>query len=125
MNRLSTIQDPIGWIYKAKKFFRYQSTADNEKVLLAFFNLQDDALQWYKWFEKKQTDVSWEDFTQALYVRFGPSDYENLDEVLAKLHQTRSDREYQTQFEWLASRVQKWPKRALVESYIGGLKDKI
>ena len=34
-------------------------------------------------------------------------------------------REYQTQFERLASRVQKWPKRALVESYIGGLKDEI
>ena len=37
-------EDPIGWIYKAEKFFRYQRTADNEKVLLAFFNLQDEAL---------------------------------------------------------------------------------
>ena len=62
---------------------------------------------------------------QALCVRFGPSDYENFDEALAKLRQTGSNREYQTQFERLASRVQKWRKRALVESYIGGLKDEI
>lgn len=42
-----------------------------------------------------------------------------------KLHQMGSVREYQTQFEWLASRVQEWPERALVGSYIGGLKDEI
>ena len=40
-------EDPTGWIYKAEKFFRYQRTADNEKVLLASFNLQDEALQRY------------------------------------------------------------------------------
>ena len=34
--------------YKAEKFFQYQSTMDNEKVLLASFNLQDDAFQWYQ-----------------------------------------------------------------------------
>ena len=94
-------------------------------MLLASFNLQDDALQWYQWFEKKQTDVSWEDFTQALCVRFGPSDYENFDEALAKLRQMGSVREYQTQFERLASRVEKWPEHALIESYIEGLKDEI
>ena len=87
-------------------------------MLLASFNLQDDALQWYQWFEKKQTHVSWEDFTQALCVRFGPSDYENFDEALAKLRQMGSVREYQTQFERLASRVEKWPEHALVESYM-------
>ena len=41
-------KDPTCWIYKAEKFFQYQSTADNEKVLLASFNLQDDAFQWYQ-----------------------------------------------------------------------------
>ena len=62
---------------------------------------------------------------QALCVRFGTFDYENFDEALAKLRQMRSIREYQTQFERLASRVQEWPNRALVGSYIGGLKDEI
>ena len=62
---------------------------------------------------------------QALCVRFGPSDYENFDEALAKLCQTGSVREYQTQFKRLASRVQEWPEHALVGSYIGGLKDEI
>ena len=78
-------EDPTRCIYKAEKFFRYQRIVDNEKVLLTFFNLQDEALQWYQWFEKTQRDVSWEEFTHALCVWFGPSDYEDFDEALAKL----------------------------------------
>ncbi|KAL4608000.1 hypothetical protein ACB092_09G215900 [Castanea dentata] len=118
-------EDPPGWIYEAENFLRYQRTADNEKVLLASFNLQDEALQWYQWFEKARRNVSWEEFTHALCVRFGPSDYEDFDEALAKLRQTGTVREYQAQFERIASRVHEWPEKALMGSYIGGLKDEI
>lgn len=118
-------EDPTGWIYKAEKFSKYQKTADEEKIALASFHLQDDALQWYKWFEKTQKNVSWEEFTHALCVRFGPSDYEDFDEALAKLCQTGTVREYQAQFERIASQVQKWLEKALIGSYIGGLKDEI
>ena len=71
-------EDPTEWIYKAEKCFRYQRMADNEKVLLISFNLQDEALQWYQWFEKARRDVSWEEFTLALCIWFEPSDYEDF-----------------------------------------------
>ena len=58
-------------------------------------------------------------------VRFGPSDYEDFDEALAKLCQTGTVREYQAQFERIAPQVQEWPEKALLGSYIGGLKDEI
>ena len=96
-------EDPTGWIYKAKKFFRYQHTVANERVALASFHLQDDALQWYQWFEKARPNITWEEFTQALCVRFGPTDYEDFDKALAKLQQIGTVREYQTQFERLAT----------------------
>ena len=38
-------EDPTRWIYKAEKIFKYQKTADEEKIALASFHLQDDALQ--------------------------------------------------------------------------------
>ena len=44
--------NPTGWIYKVEQFFHYQRTNDNEKVLLASFHLQDDALEWYQWCEQ-------------------------------------------------------------------------
>uniref|UniRef100_A0A2N9JB78 Ty3 transposon capsid-like protein domain-containing protein n=1 Tax=Fagus sylvatica TaxID=28930 RepID=A0A2N9JB78_FAGSY len=50
---------------------------------------------------------------------------EVFDEALAKLCQTGTVREYQTQFEQLAARVHNWTEVALVESYIGGLKEEI
>ena len=84
-------------------FSRYQHTAANERVVLASFHLQDDALQWNQWFEKARINITWEEFTQALCVRFGPTDYEDFDEALAKLQQTGTVREYQTQFERLAT----------------------
>ncbi|XP_065632203.1 uncharacterized protein LOC136068679 [Quercus suber] len=102
-----------------------EEDSKEERVVLASFHLQDDALQWYQWYEKTQPNVQWEEFTQALCVRFGPSDYEDFDEALAKVRQTGTVREYQSLFERLAARVQDWPQRALVGSYIGGLKEEI
>jgi len=118
-------EDPMRWIYKVEKFFRYQRTAANERVVLASFHLQDDALQWYRWFEKARPNITWEEFTQALCVCFGPTNYEDFDEALAKLQQIGTVREYQTQLERLVTRVQDWPEKALVGSYIGGLKEEI
>ena len=82
-------------------------------------------MQWYRWFEKAWPNITWEEFTQALCVRFGPTDYEDFDEALAKLQQTGTVHEYQTQFERLPTRVQDWPEKALVGSYIDGLKEEI
>ena len=78
-------------------------TENSEKITLASFHLLDNALQWYWWFEKTRTNVSWEEFTHALCVRFGPSDYEDFDETLAKLRQTSTVREYQANFECLVA----------------------
>ena len=118
-------EDPTGWIYKAEKFFHYQQTENSEKITLASFHLLDDALQWYQWFEKTRTNVSWEKFTHALGVHFGPSDYEDFHEALAKLCQTNTMQEYQANFERLVARVQDWPEKALMGSYIGGLREEI
>ena len=53
------------------------------------------------------------------------TNYEEFDKALAKPCQTSTVREYQTQFEHLAVRVHNLSKQALVESYIGGLKEEI
>ena len=74
---------------------------------------------------KPNPNVTWEELTQALCVRFGPSDYEDFDEALAKLRQTGTVREYKMQFERLAAWVHNWLETALLGSYIGGLKEEI
>jgi hypothetical protein len=53
------------------------------------------------------------------------SNDEYFDEAVVKLCQMSTVREYRTQIERLAARVHNWSERALVESYIGGLKEEI
>lgn len=55
-------------------------------------------------------------------TRFGPSEYTDFDESLAHIKQSETLREYQKEFEHLASRVHDWPEVALVGAFMGGLK---
>lgn len=64
-------------------------------------------------------------FEQELLVRFGPTEYEDFDEALSYIMQWGTLRDYQTKFERLANRVIGWPPKALIGTFLGGLKDEI
>nr|GEW04574.1 hypothetical protein [Tanacetum cinerariifolium] len=56
---------------------------------------------------------------------FGPTDCEDFDEFLLKVQQTSPFPEYQKEFERLGNRVRGWTLKALVGTFMGGLKPKI
>ena len=58
-------------------------------------------------------------------ARFGPSECKDFDEALSRIKQTSSLREYQREFERLGNRVRGWTQRALVGTFMGGLKTDI
>ena len=41
--------NPIEWFNRVAQFFKFQGTADNQKVSLASFQLEGEANQWWKW----------------------------------------------------------------------------
>jgi hypothetical protein len=45
--RYSGTEDPTSWICRAEQFFKYQNTAEEEKVSLAAFHLEGEAQLWY------------------------------------------------------------------------------
>lgn len=49
-------------------------------------------------------------------------EYEDFDEVLSKICQLSSLRDYQKEFKRLGNWVQGWTQKALVGTFIGGLK---
>ena len=55
-------------------------------------------------------------------MRFGPIDCEDFDEALSRVKQTGTLRDYQKEFERLGNRVQGWTQKALVNTFMGGLK---
>jgi hypothetical protein len=52
-------------------------------------------------------------------------DCEDFDKSLSKIRQTGSLREYQKEFERLGNRVPWWTPKALVGTFMGGLKPEI
>jgi len=64
-------------------------------------------------------------FEDELWARFGSSEYENFYEVLLRIRQTGSLHEYQREFERLGNRVRGWTQKALVGTFMGGLRSDI
>ena len=69
--------------------------------------------------------MTWEVFSEELWARFGPTDCEDFDEALSRVRQSGTLRDYQKEFERLGNRVQGWPQKALVGTFMGGLKTEI
>ena len=121
--------DPTEWFNRVDQFFEYQGSTEDQKVVLASFHLEGEANQWWQWlrksYQEEGRDVTWEIFMEELWARFGPTDCEDFDEALSRVKQTDTLRDYQKEFERLGNRVQGWTQKALVGTFMGGLKPEI
>ncbi|KAK9225705.1 hypothetical protein WN943_010749 [Citrus x changshan-huyou] len=69
--------------------------------------------------------LSWEEFTNAVLLRFGPTDYEDPSEALSHLKQTTTVVAYQEAFEKLSHQINGLPQHFLIGCFIAGLRDDI
>lgn len=69
--------------------------------------------------------MTWEIFHDELWARFCPTECEDFDEALSKVKQLGSLRDYQKEFERLGNQVHGWTQKALVGTFMGGLKPEI
>ena len=69
--------------------------------------------------------LTWEEFTKAILLRFGPTDYEDPSEALTRLKQTSTVTTYQEAFEKLSHRVDGLPEPFLKGCFIAGLREEI
>jgi hypothetical protein len=96
-----------------------------QHIHIASFHLERDALQWYRWAMAANPTTAWPEFSKALLTRFGPTEYDDSAEALAKLQQGGSIRECQTEFEKLATQVSSLSEPFLISCFIRGLKEEI
>ena len=124
-----TGNDPTEWINWVSQYFEYQETTDEHKVVLAAYHLESEANQWWQWMRKAYQEegrpVIWETFVDKLWARFGPTDCEDFDEALSPVRQIGYLRDYHKEFKWLGNWVHRWSQKALVGTFMGGLKPKI
>lgn len=121
--------DPTEWLNWVGQFFDFQATAASNRVALASFHLEGEANYWWQWQSKTNREegrvVDWATFEEELWAKFGMTEFEECDEALLRIRQTSPLREYQQEFERLGNRVHSWTQKALVSTFIGGLKPEL
>lgn len=69
--------------------------------------------------------LKWDEFTKAVQLWFGPTDYEDPSEALTRLKQTTPVATYQEAFEKLSHWVDGLPENFLIGCFIAELRDEI
>ncbi|XP_073300538.1 uncharacterized protein [Primulina huaijiensis] len=114
--------EPLDWIYKAERYFEFYQVPPYQRLLLASIHMDGPALPWFQWQHKTHQFESWEGFIRILETTFGPSEYEDHQETLAKLTQTSTVAEYRQRFDALANRISGVSASFLTSCFISGLR---
>ena len=118
-------ENPSGWVYKAHQFFQLYNTPPNQKILLASYHMEEEALIWFQEAEEVGQFTSWEAFVRALNIRFGAIAYDDPMETLTRLRQVGSVALYKGQFEALSNRIKELSENHKLSCFLSGLKDEI
>ena len=70
-------EDLVSWVYKANQYFKYYNTPIGEKLILASFHMEGEALIWFQDSEEEEIFVDWESLVQALHIKFGATAYDD------------------------------------------------
>ena len=97
--------DPASWVYKANQYFGYYQNPIVEKLLIASFHMELQALIQFQEVEDAAVFSDWDSLVQALHVRFGSIAYDDPMEVLTRLRQTSTVSMYKAEFEAVSNRI--------------------
>ncbi|KAF5468658.1 hypothetical protein F2P56_012797, partial [Juglans regia] len=97
-------ENPSAWIFKASQYFEFHQTTPAQKLLLASYHMEGEALVWYQEALDTAQFVSWETLVHAMLVRFGPTAYDDSMESLTMLKQSTTVAAYKANFEALSNR---------------------
>ena len=117
--------DPANWVYKVNQYFGYYQIPIIEKLLIASFHMDLEALIWFQEAEEARVFSDWESFVKALHVRFGTSAYDDPIEVLTRMRQTSTVALYKAEFEDVSNRVKGLSLLHKLSCFLSGLRDEI
>ncbi|KAD2223653.1 hypothetical protein E3N88_41619 [Mikania micrantha] len=86
----------------------YYHISDNQKVKIASMYLLGDVLDLYAWLSADESITLWEDLVQAYTKNFSPVEFQNPDEFLCSIKQTKTMQKYQQAFAKRSSQVSYW-----------------
>ena len=78
-------EDLASWVYKANQYFKYFNIPVEEKLMLALFHMDEEALIWFQDSEETRVFIDWESLVQALHIKFGSNSYDDQMKTLTRL----------------------------------------
>ena len=113
--------DPLAFLNRCESYFRQQRIAEEEKVWMASYNLEDGAQLWYMQLQRDEGTPPWRRFSELLNTRFGPPLRSNpLGELMA-CKRTGSVIDFQDRFEALLPRAGHLSETQKVQIFTAGL----
>lgn len=113
--------DPLAFINRCESYFHQQRIADEEKVWMASYNLEDGTQMWYIQVQQDEGTPPWCRFTELLHLHFGPPLCSNpLGELMA-CKRTNSVIEYQDKFDALLPRAGTLTEEQRMQIFMAGL----
>ncbi|XP_061355244.1 uncharacterized protein LOC133299775 [Gastrolobium bilobum] len=114
-------KEPNTLIFKAELFFKIQQVPAQFKLELAGLRIDGVAADWFQWIFNSGTVQSWEEFIRAVRERFGPSNYNDVRGLLAKLMQNGSLADYMAEFQKLMNQVTNISDELFMTFFVAGL----
>ncbi|XP_075660010.1 uncharacterized protein LOC142629848 [Castanea sativa] len=118
-------EEPASWIYKANQYFKYYRIPKHEKLMMASFHMDGEALVWFQEGEDAGVFGNWEALVQALLIRFRSTTYDDPMEPLTRLRQTSIVAMYKGEFKVLSNRIKGLSPTHKLSCFLSGLKDKL
>ncbi|KAJ8898712.1 hypothetical protein K2173_004846 [Erythroxylum novogranatense] len=114
-------EDATSWICRAEQFFQFHRTPDEDRVEIASFHMIGDAQLWYQLLKQENPTVTWTEFKEGFYARYGPNQLIDFFGELLKLQQHGTVQTYQVQFEKLLAKVGQLSQTRQVSCFVNGL----
>lgn len=83
----------------------YHQIPPGQRIFIASFHIDDDALIRFQDTSEVGVFHTWEEFVQAIQIRFGSSPYDDLMKALTMLKQVGIVTTYKAKFEVLSNRI--------------------
>ena len=118
-------ENPYSWLYKANQYFNIHQTQNNDRIPMASFHLEGEALIWFQDTEGTGQVNTWDLFYKSCVTRFGPTAYDDPMESMTRLRQTSTIAVYKAQFEALSNRLRGLSEGYKLSCFLSGLNDEI
>lgn len=103
--RFDEKEDPTSWICRVEQFFQFHQIPDEDQVEIASFHMVGDAQLWYQLLKQENPVITWADFKEGFYSRYGPNQLIDYFGKFSKFQQHGTVQTYQSQFEKLLAKV--------------------